>query len=38
MKLKLSRPVIYIAVAAAIGAGVYLYTEPAAVVKKPTVK
>ena len=38
MKLKLSRPVIYIAVAAAIGAGVYFYTEPAAIVKKPAVK
>ena len=38
MKLKLSRPVIYIAVAAAIGAVVYLYTEPAAIVNKPAVK
>lgn len=38
MKLKISRPVVYIAVAAIIGAAVYFYTEPTAVVKKPTTK
>jgi hypothetical protein len=38
MKLKVSRPVIYIGVAAVIGAAVYLYTEPPAVVKKAAVK
>lgn len=38
MKVKISRPVIYIAVAAVIGAAVYFYTEPAAVVKKATTK
>jgi len=38
MKYKVSRPVIYIGLAAVIGAAVYFYTEPAAVVKKPPVK
>jgi len=38
MKVKISRPVIYIAVAAVIGAAVYFYTEPAAVVKKAATK
>lgn len=38
MKLKVSRPVIYVAMAAVIGAAVYFYTEPAAVVKKPVAK
>jgi len=38
MKLKVSRPVIYIAVAAVIGAAVYFYTEPTPVVRKAVTK
>ncbi|MFM7186503.1 MAG: hypothetical protein ACKO14_01665 [Armatimonadota bacterium] len=38
MKIKVSRPVIYIAVAAVIGAAVYFYTEPAPVVRKAVTK
>jgi hypothetical protein len=34
MKLKVSRPVVYIGLAAIIGAAVYLYLTPAEVVKK----
>lgn len=38
MKPKLSRPVVYILLAAVIGAAVYFYTEPAPVVKKAASK
>ncbi len=38
MKLKISRPVIYIGLAAVIGGAVYFYTEPAPVVKKTATK
>lgn len=38
MNLKVSRPIVYFAVAAVIGTAVYLYTEPAAVVKKAPAK